>query len=43
MKAWILAKKENFNSYENRRFHEEADKWELKMAVYDVKTAPTTV
>ncbi len=25
MKAWILVKKENFNSYENRRFHEEAE------------------
>lgn len=26
MKVWILAKRENFNSYENRRFKEEAEK-----------------
>lgn len=25
MRVWILAKKENFNSYENRRFQEEAE------------------
>jgi hypothetical protein len=25
MKAWILVKKENFNSYENRHSHEEAE------------------
>ena len=25
MKAWILAKKANSNSYENRRFHGEAE------------------
>jgi hypothetical protein len=30
MKAWILAKKENFNSYENRRFHEEAEQMGIK-------------
>jgi len=31
MKAWILAKKENSNSYENRRFHEEAEQMRIEL------------
>lgn len=31
MKAWILAKKENFNSYENRRFHKEAEQMGIEL------------
>lgn len=31
MKTWIVAKKENFDSYENRRFQEEAEKIGFKL------------
>jgi len=31
MKTWILAKKENFDSYENRRFHEEAEQMGIEL------------
>ncbi len=33
MKAWILAKKENFNSYENRRFHKEAEQMGIELQI----------
>ena len=33
MKAWILAKKHNFDSYENKRFIEEAEKSELDVKI----------
>ena len=31
IKVWILAKKENFNSYENRRFHKEAEQMGIEL------------
>lgn len=31
MKAWILVKKGIFNSYENRRFHEEAKQMRIEL------------
>jgi len=33
MKAWVLAKKENFNSYENRRFHKEAEQMGIELQI----------
>jgi RimK family alpha-L-glutamate ligase len=33
MKVWILAKKENFNSYENRRFHKEAEQMGIELQI----------
>lgn len=33
MKAWILAKKEKFNSYENRRFHKEAEQMGIELQI----------
>jgi len=33
MKAWILTKKENFNSYENRRFHKEAEQMGIELQI----------